>query len=55
MECDLNGLRATLMETLSAQLKQSPEAQLHLIYIPELSDPFCSLEVRNGSIAGALE
>jgi hypothetical protein len=39
VESDLNGLRATLLETLSAQLKQSPGAQLHLIYIPELSDP----------------
>lgn len=39
METNFNGLRSTVLETLAGELKRSPDAQMHLVYIPELSDP----------------
>jgi len=39
VETNFNGLRATVLETLATGLKHSPDALLHLVYIPELSDP----------------
>lgn len=39
MEINFNGLRAAVLEALATGLKSAPGAQLHLVYIPELSDP----------------
>lgn len=39
METNFNGLRAAVLEALANGLKRSPDAQIHLVYIPELSDP----------------
>lgn len=51
MESDLNGLRATLLDALSTQLNQSVDAQLHLVYIPELSDPLSLADDERRSFA----
>jgi hypothetical protein len=39
VETHFNGLRAAVLATLARGLAHSPSAQLHLAYIPELSDP----------------
>lgn len=39
MERQVSNMRAAVLGQLSACLKSSPDAQIHLVYIPELSDP----------------
>lgn len=39
MERQISNMRAAVLGQLSACLKISPDAQLHLVYLPELSDP----------------
>jgi Domain of unknown function (DUF4123) len=51
VEINFNGLRATVLEALAAGLKRSPDVQLHLVYIPELSDPLSLADDERRSFA----
>lgn len=51
MERQISDMRAAVLGQLTAYLKRSPDGQLHLIYIPELSDPLSLADDERRAIA----